>query len=78
MIPKHLKTNFETLLKAVKADDVCLLEMQDKLTKLPVYAICTINYEGTDRSIAPVAIMIDGNPYELFNPPNPKGGFEEV
>jgi hypothetical protein len=71
----HAK-NFETLRKAFAAGDVCLMETEIVATKERVAAICAVKrHENGDTEIIPFALMMNGNPYELLNPPKPEGGF---
>ncbi len=68
--------NFNTLQKAFFAGDVALMECQLAATGETVPVICAAN-RGPDGSIefAPFAMLFNGNPHELLNPPNPEGGF---
>lgn len=75
MIPENSKANFETLIAATNAEQLALLECQEKATGKVVNAICAINFADGEYAFVPLAIMIDGNPYELLNPPKPGGGF---
>lgn len=68
-ILKGHKANFEMLLKAAKNNDLALMECMDVVTGKPVYAICLINREDGAVSMAPVAKLFDGNPYEELIPP---------
>ena len=70
------KKNLETLREAFLAGDVALMECQLAATGEPVAVICAANRladEGVE--FAPFAMMFQGNPYEMLNPPNPDGGF---
>lgn len=67
--------NFETLKKAFENGDVALLECQLKATKEIVATIVALNRVGDEVEFAPFAIMLNGNPYELLNPPLPEAGF---
>jgi hypothetical protein len=69
------KPNFETLQEAFANGDVALMECQVKATGQPMAVIVAVNRDGEDFSFVPVAMMFNGNPYELLNPPNPDGGF---
>jgi hypothetical protein len=69
------KPNFETLQEAFANGDVALMECQLKATGQPVAVIVAVNRDGDEFGFVPFAMMFDGNPYELLNPPNPDGGF---
>ena len=75
------KQNFETLSEAFANGDVCLLECQIAATGEVVAAICAAQTVHGEVEFVPFAIMINGNPYEVLNPPKPDGNFmsqEEV
>ena len=76
VVQQH-KPNFETLREAFAADDVALLECQLKETDEPVAVVVAMNDEGSEIGFVPFAMMFNGNPYEMLNPPNPDGGFHE-
>lgn len=75
LLPGH-KINFETLQHAFAAGDVALMECQLAETGEEVAVICAANRQD-DGSIefAPFAMLFNGNPYEMLNPPNPDGRF---
>ena len=65
------KDNFQTILKAAKNDDLCLLECTDAATGKPVMVICAVMRNSDDSlQLAPFAKMFDGNPYEEVIPPS--------
>lgn len=71
----HAK-NLETLNQAFKNDDVALLEYQLKATGEKVAVLVAVQpEEDGDISLVPFAVMLNGNPYEMLNPPDPDGGF---
>ena len=71
------KPNFETLKEAFANGDVALMECQLKSTGEAVAVVVALNQDGEDFSFVPFAIMFNGNPYELLNPPDPDGGFHD-
>ena len=75
-IPTGHRKNFDTLHEAFANGDVALMECQLAATGENVAVICAAN-RGPDGEIefAPFAMLFNGNPYELVNPPNPDGGF---
>ena len=70
------RMNFDTLREAFLNGDAALMECQLATSGEPVAVVCAANRQG-DGSIefAPFAMLFDGNPYEMLNPPNPDGGF---
>ncbi len=70
------KQNFDTLRQAFFAEDVALMECQLAATGEPVAVICAANRLADGGvEFAPFAMMFQGNPYEMLNPPSPDGGF---
>lgn len=67
------KSNFETLVKAAKNGDLCLMECTDKITGKIVNTVCICMITFLDNqeqyTFLPVAKMFDSNPYEELNPP---------
>lgn len=66
--PGH-QTNFDTLVAAVKAGDVCLMSCLDRQTLDPVAVICAVHHEGEQVVTTPFAVMFRDNPYEELIPP---------
>lgn len=77
-IPEHHKRNWETLTGAFEQGRVGLVEVRERATGLTRAAIAAIGFDGREYSITPFAVMIDGNPFEMFDPPNPDGGFHDL
>lgn len=75
MIAKGYKDNFETLCRAIRNGDVCLMECNDAVTGNPVMVVCAVQrYNDPSLSepqlqMMPLAKMFDGNPYEELIPP---------
>ena len=74
MIPEYMKRNFETIQRADDAGHLALLESHRIADGETVYLICGVMppEEGDDDGtydITPFAEMIDGNPFELYEPP---------
>ncbi len=75
-IAKHHKRNFETLGRAFDAERVVILEVRERATGQVRVAVCTVsNYEDGKVGFMPFAVLVEGNPFELFDPPNPDEGF---
>lgn len=72
--PKKLragdKFNFNTLLKAASHGDLALVSALRAVGKTPAALICAMstNEDGTIMPV-PLAEMIQGNPFELFDDP---------
>ena len=76
-IPKGHKRNFNTLVEAVRAGDVALMECQLAATGETVAVMCAVNrLPNGETQFIPFATLFNGNPYEAINPPKPEGGFE--
>jgi len=78
MLPPHDRTNFATLSRAFDAGHVALVEVQRVSDGSLVSAICAIGRDDNLFLITPFATLIEGDPFELFSPPNPEGGFHSV
>lgn len=69
------KRNFETLLAATNNGDLALVSAIRRADEQPVALVAAIQHEEDGScSIVPLAVMIEGNPYELFDPPHTDGG----
>lgn len=68
IVQQH-KENFETLRRAFKNDDVCLLDCTDKDTGAHVAVICTIRQVGEEVEFTPFARFFNGNPFDMLIPP---------
>ena len=81
-ILKGHKRNFQTLVDAFQNEDVALMECQLAATGETVAVICAANrLADGEIEFAPFAMLFNGNPYEMVNPPKAEGGFisqEEV
>ncbi len=76
------KANFNTLVKAIKAGDVALLEHELANTGEKAAVVCAaVEVSCGNVHFFPFAMLFTGNPYKLIQPPKPEGGFysqEEV
>lgn len=68
-IAPGFKTNMETLATAFEHGDNALVECTRKSDGKTVVLLCAIGFDGVEYQITPFAEMIDGNPFELYNPP---------
>ena len=67
------KANFDMLKRACENGDLALVDCQLIETGKSVAVVCAVNKpDGTSDSygIIPIAMMFDGDPYELLNPPS--------
>lgn len=78
MLATHDRTNFETLCRAFASGDVALLEVKRRSDQAVVAAVCTVSQDADEFLFTPFAILVEGNPFDLFSPPCPTGGFEEI
>jgi len=73
------KLNFETLLEAAENGDLCVMQVRRRSDGKEIAAVCAVNHgtEGAEDEFAfiPLATMVEGNPFELFDPPAPEGGY---
>ncbi|MDB4778241.1 DUF6117 family protein, partial [bacterium] len=61
--------NFETIKQAFENGDVALLECQLKETGERVAVITAVYHDDGEICFVPFAMLFNGNPYELLNPP---------
>ena len=71
------RTNFNTLIEAFENGDVALLDCELKATGEQVAVIVAANRVNDEIDFVPFAMLFNGNPYEMLNPPNPEGGFHK-
>ena len=76
MLREPDKVNFDTLIRAFSAGDVALVEVKRLSDDAPVAAICAIGQEDDMFVLTPFAILVEGNPFELYSPPASDGGFQ--
>lgn len=69
-LAKGYKHNYDTLLQAAENGDLALMSAIRKSDQQPVALVCAMNrHENEDISMVPLAVMVEGNPYELYEPP---------
>lgn len=62
--------NFNTMLKAARSKDLCLIQCTDARTGDPVATVCMVNQDAEGNvELAPVAKLFNTNPYEELLPP---------
>jgi hypothetical protein len=63
-------TNFDTLKQAAENDDLALVRSAWQATQEPCALVCAVTtYEDNSVELTPFAVLIDGDPYELFEAP---------
>lgn len=71
-IPEAFRRNFETLLRAAGSGDLALLECTDSTTGDPRYVLCAVSRDQDATYVmTPFGHLADGDPYELYRPPEP-------
>jgi hypothetical protein len=67
------RDNFETLKRAAEAGDLALTSSIRRSDGADVALVCAMNRLEEDGEVVfqpvPLAVMIEGNPYELFEDP---------
>lgn len=63
------KHNYDTLLRAANNGDLALMECTDQTTGELVAVLCAVNFDNGEYAFAPLARMLEGNPYEYLTPP---------
>lgn len=77
MLNEADKTNYFTLMRAIDSNNVALMQVKRRLDGKEVAAICAVGFDAKtqEHTFTPFAIMVEGNPFEDFFPPNPDGGY---
>lgn len=70
VITSSEQANLATIERAAARDDLGLVVVTERATGLERVALATIGFDGTKYTISPFALMIDGNPFELLDPPS--------
>ena len=68
-IPAYALANFETLLKAARADDLALLECSDAATGETRFVLCAVARDGHGFVMTPLGHLATGDPYAAYLPP---------
>jgi hypothetical protein len=69
-IPDPYRSNFDTLLRAASDNALALMECRDAETGAYRYVICAVSFDGKHFAMTPFGHLCDGNPYEVYVPPN--------
>lgn len=66
----HERDNFNTLKRAAKHGDMCLVRAVRKSDQKEVALVCAMGRDKDGNYCpTPFAVMVEGNPYELFEDP---------
>lgn len=63
------KANFETLRQACDDGNLALMSAIRKSDGKQVALVCAVGWDGQMYTPTPVAVMVEGNLYELFHDP---------
>lgn len=75
MISDSDRSNLETLRRAFDHGDAALVECQRIADDETVVMLCAVGRYGGEYLITPFAEMVGSNPFEMYRPPDPDGGF---
>ncbi|MGQ3231184.1 MAG: DUF6117 family protein [Blastomonas fulva] len=74
-IPKHVRSNFDTLVRAARAGDLALMECTAADSGEPRYVLCAAGCTHSAFVMTPFGHLASGNPYEAYIPsPDPFNG----
>jgi hypothetical protein len=69
MLKRHHKINFETLISAIEAGDVCLVAGRRTADGASVALICAVGQdEDGDVTLTPFAELVDSDPFDAYVP----------
>lgn len=75
---KAHSANLKTIILAAKVGALGLMECEFKATGEKVAVLCVFSEDDNKQiHMTPFAVLLNGNPYEMLNPPNPDGGFHK-
>lgn len=67
-IPIGDRTNFDTLVRAAKIGNLMAVSAKRLSDGKQVTLVCAAGKDGNEIVVTPLAVMIEGNPYEDFIP----------
>jgi hypothetical protein len=65
-------SNYETLKRACLNQDLALVNAVRKSDDAVVALVCAVSRAGEDHHLSPLAVMVEGDPFELFEDPTQK------
>lgn len=72
------RANFDTLRLAAAHDDLALIVVRERATGLERVALAAVAFDGSEYAVTPFALMVDGDPFELLDPPVPSDDRSEL
>jgi hypothetical protein len=70
--------NLDTILRAAVEGNLALVECETTV-EIPkgatVAVVCAVGWDGEEYLMTPFAVMLNGDPFAMLNPPDPQGGF---
>ena len=63
------RANFQTIINACDSDNLALVSAIRKSDGKNVALVCAMQRDGDLIRPVPLAVMVEGNPYELFEDP---------
>lgn len=73
MIPAAHRRNLDTVIEAAQNGDLAVVECTRRSDGATVNLLCAIGFDGEMYGITPFAEMVDGNPFEMYDPPTDEG-----
>jgi hypothetical protein len=75
--PQAHAKNLDTIIRAAIGNRLALVEVRVRETGETRTALVAMSgsEDNDEIEMVPFALMVDGNPYELLDPPDPDGGF---
>lgn len=71
----HHQANLDTIIEAAGHGDLAVLEARRRRDGQTVALLCAVGFDDGEYLITPFAELADGNPFELYDPPDPESGF---
>jgi hypothetical protein len=68
--PRSCAREFQTLLRAAENGDLSLMQCTEISTGEIRYVICAVGRAGADYVFTPFGHLADGDPFELYRPPD--------
>ena len=68
--PDHARTNFQTLLRAARDDNLALMECTEVESGETRYVLCAVGRDGDAYVMTPFGHLAPRNPYEAYIPPS--------
>ena len=69
------RANFDTLKRACENGHLAMVECLHVPSSKLAAVVCAIGFKDGQYEIVPLARMLEGNPFDEYQPPDPNGGF---